>query len=117
MSSGKFTLSRYETNDGDIAPCRVQEETITAWNAAPTGAVTVPVSANMGGSRRRNGINARYASGRWVDDVAPAGYLGTGRVRVPILTPAAFAAIQRGDELAYLGATFVVTGKVNEAIV
>lgn len=112
MSAGVFTRTRYEANNGDIFTARVQPETITAWNPAPAGAVTVNIRANMTGGQRQNGMNARYVMGVW--ETAPAGYKAGGTVRVPVLTPAAFNAIQNDQVLAYLGGTFTVTGTTNE---
>lgn len=116
MSAGAFLASRYETDAGDIVNARVQPETvIPTVNPAPTGAVTFGISANMTGGTRQNGVNARVIYGKWV--TAPAGYLTAGRVVLPILTPTAYQAIDKGDEIAYLGGTFRVTGKRGESLV
>jgi hypothetical protein len=119
MSAGSFDISRYETDAGPIHPCRVQPETIAldidgTANDAPAGAVDGQGSANMGGSRRRNGINARYVLLRFTG-AAPAGYSGDD-VRVPVLTPAAFAAYTLGATGTYLGEAVEVRGRTSEEV-
>jgi len=111
MSAGSFTRTLYQANNGDVFLARVQPETITSWNPAPTGAVTVRIRANMTGGQRQNGMNARYVLGKWT--TAPAGYKPDGTVKLPILTQAAFDALQLDQSLASNGGTFVVTGLVN----
>lgn len=122
MSAGQFTRTKYESNDGTIFGARVQPETLAATiggtaNAAPAGdfAFKAP-SANMGGGRRENGVNARYVSFQWDDGGAPANYLASGTGRLPILTPAVFNSINIGDAVVYAGGTGVVTGTIGESI-
>lgn len=122
MSAGIFEDSIYETNSGALYPCRVQPETLAMTidgtaNAAPAGPVPAGVpSANMRGSRRQNGVTARYVSLKLpVGGTAPAGYSGDN-VTVPVLTAVLFAAIARTSTVVYLGATWNVAGTTPESI-
>lgn len=116
MSAGEFLRSFYETDQNDIMRCRVQPETITGWNAAATGPATVPGSARMQASRRKLGVNARVISAQWVG-TPPTGYDDDSTLRIPILTPAAYNALNVGDQVAYLGANIEIIGKTGEKIV
>ena len=115
MSAGTFIRSFYQLDNGSIARARVQPETIAGFNAAPAGPATVPGSARMGGGRRRFGINARFITGVW-SGAAPTGYDSNGVIRIPILTTAAYNAINLGDTLTYLGASLSVIGKTGEKV-
>jgi hypothetical protein len=115
MSAGPFITAVYTSDNGTKLNARVQPETIAAWNTNPGGAVDLGISANMTGSFRQNGYNARRIFGRWV--TAPLGYLTQGRVTVPILLLTDYNLIDKGDILPYLGGTFQVTGKRGESLV
>jgi len=116
MSAGAFTNSFYETDGGTIYSIRVQPETIIATtNPAATGPATGEGSAAATGGRRRLGINARRVRLQW-DSAAPTGYDVNGTLTIPILTPDAYTALQKGDTFEYLGNTVVVLGKTPEYI-
>jgi len=109
MSAGRFERSFYESNAGDIYPCRVQPETITAFNPAAAGPATQPISAQMRGARRSIGMHARYVSLEW-EGAPPADYDDRTPLRVPILTPTAYDALNLNDVVTYLGANAIVIG-------
>lgn len=109
MSAGRFSRSFYESDANDIFPCRVQPETITAFNPAATGPANQPVSAKMRGGRRAIGMNARYVSLEWAA-APPAGYDDRSSIRVPILTPTAYNVLSLNDTVTYLGANATVIG-------
>ena len=115
MSAGIFTLSRYEADNGDIHPIRVQEETIiAAFNPAPTGAITVNSRVRASRSnRRRYGISARYVNCSWTA-APPAGYKEGASFTLPILSLARYNAINDGDTFSYLGANARVNTKNTE---
>ena len=119
MSFGSFRASKYELDNGDIHPIRVQPETealsIGGANDAPTGAISGQGSATVGKGIRENGIGARLVSLRW-DGAPPTGYDPTGTIRLPILQKTLFDAISLGDTGTYLGGTVVVVGKSPERI-
>lgn len=120
MSSGAFTRSRYETDQGNICRIRVQPETIAATvggtaNAAPTDPVTSGFpSAHARGSRSQIGITARRITVAFA--TPPAGYKADQLLSIPILTPDLYNAIDLDDAVTYLGASGVVVGKIAEAI-
>ena len=58
MSSGNFVTAKYETDRLDVAPIRVQPETITTWNAETTGSVTTD-QVRVSGGKRKIGRKAR----------------------------------------------------------
>lgn len=114
MSSGSFISSFYEDDNLNIRPCRIQPETITAWNAAPTGPATRD-RIRIGGGKNESGRKARYVRlvrniGAVVDGIQPV-----QRLSVPVLTTAAFDAITEGGDLDYLGNTYRVTSKIGES--
>lgn len=103
MSSGKFTASRYETDSGAIVNARVQPETITTGNPAPTGPVSAGYpSVRITGGKRKIGINARSISVKWTGTV-PDGYDPAGVLRIPILSKATYTGLALGGTFTYLG--------------
>lgn len=112
---GAFIKGKYEADNGDIYPIRIQPETVIASvNPAPTGAVDQTIKARVSGSRRRYGVKARNARfGRTVgtgDDQAQQ------YVTLPILTPAAFEGLTEADTITYNGSTYTFVGKTGEVI-
>jgi hypothetical protein len=121
MSAGNFTLSTYQTGEGNFVPIEVQPETLQAtFGAATNDPGAGPIddgfpTAYAKGSRRRNGIHARRVTVRFTADV-PTGYTGQA-LSVPILTSALFTAIAKGTTGTYLGEAIVVSSKQAEVIV
>lgn len=122
MSSGPFTLTRYTTDNGDIAPIRVQPETLGlvlggTTNAAPSGTPTPGFpSARISGSRRRAGINARRVRIR-VTAAGTSGLSVGSVITLPWLQQTGFAALARGVTGTYNTATVQFVGKTSEALV
>jgi len=121
MSSGPFTLTKYETDNGDVVPIKVQPETLTATfagtaNAAPTGASSVGFpSADISRSKRAIGIHARSIS---VKITEPAtGYTDNALVRIPVLNPTVWTGAAKGDAVTCAAGTGTVAGKSPEFIV
>ena len=115
MSAGTFERTFYELDNGEVARARVQPETLAGFNPAAVGPATVAGSARMGGGRRRFGINARFITAVWSGS-APTGYDPDGVIRIPIMTPTAYNALDLGDSLTYLGGTLEVIGKTGEKV-
>lgn len=115
---GSYVRARYETDSGQIHPCRVQPESIIATiNPLPAGQVTNEGSVNMTPSRRRNGISARYVTLTWNEGATPpTGYKPGGFLRLSILTPTAYQSLVTGQTFQYQGSTVVVVGKNPEKI-
>lgn len=109
MSSGVFSDAKYSDDQDRVYACRVQGETLTAWNGTAAGAVSVKGRIKVSAGRREAGLSPRTVSGKWV--ITPAGYAPGGTVKLIVFTKAAFDAIALNDVLAYNGATFKVTGK------
>lgn len=120
MSAGGFNLSKYELDDGStIVPIRVQPETLaftngTNANGAPTGAVTLNVTAYARKSKRQYGIGARTVSISW-NAGAPDGYKDDN-VIVPILSKAVFDGYSIGDVVTYLGTAATIVSKTAEVL-
>lgn len=118
MSSGLFILSKYEANNGDIHPIRVQPETLAAnlgsVNAAPGGASTVGLFATARKNRNAYGLGARKVRIRFTGTV-PDGYAPNQLLTVPVLTPTVFNAIVGGATTGtYLGSPIIVVGTTAE---
>lgn len=119
MSAGQFTRSRYEADNDDIHPIRVQPETLAASlgggaNAAPSGTVNVGISARSSQSSRAFGLRPRQVTLAWTGE-PPTGYDDRGTIRIPILTKTRFDAIVVGGTGTYLGASVTVVGKSPES--
>lgn len=121
MSNGRFVRSRYETDDGEIAPVRVQPETLAATvggqtNAAPPGPTTQSTSAKISRGNREFGLRPRYVTFAWNPGSAPDGYDERTLQKLPILTEAAYNAITNGAPVAYLGGAGTVVSKTPESV-
>jgi len=120
MSQGFFVVSRYEADDGEIFPIRVQPETLTlvvggVVNAPPGGAQTRNTLARVSGGRRRIGIKARSVRFEFVGE-APAGYEEGSTLTLPILTSALYNQIPTsGGTGNYLGTAIRIVGKSSQA--
>ena len=122
MSAGAFVSSIYEleaSNGGGFAACKVQPETLaleiaSTTNAAPAGPVDLPVSAKASKTNREYGIGMRSVTLEFTGAL-PTGYSGDN-VRVPVLTPAAFAAYQNQATGTYLGVGVRVVGRTPERV-
>lgn len=121
MSSGRFEASKYQADNGDIRPIRLQPETKAATinavaNAQPAGALTVGAdSVRVTGSTREIGTRARRVYGVWNPGAAPTGYDERTPFYIPILTQSVFNGITNDQTISYLGGTGRVTGRVGEA--
>lgn len=120
MSAGRFTLEKYECDNGEICPVRVQPETLTfdaggGANAAPTGALTMNTFATVNKGRREYGIGTRKICIEWTA-APPTGYDDRGCLRIPILAKAIYDAIPLLATGTYQGSAFRVTSKTPEFI-
>lgn len=119
MSAGVFILTKYEADNGDIRPIRVQPETLAAnlgsVNAAPAGTADTVGFARVGGGRRRYGIKARTVRIKFTGAL-PDGYAPNQILTVPVLTKTVYDAIIAGTTTGtYLGNAIIVVGKSSEA--
>lgn len=120
MSSGRFVRTVYASDTGEIHPIRLQPETLAATiggaaNAAPSGAATSEISADVSRGGRELGLRPRFITGVWEDGGAPAGYDDRTPVRIPVLTPALFNAASVNGTGSYLGANFTIVSKTAES--
>lgn len=121
MSNGPFTISKYETDNGDIVPIKVQPETLTATfdstaNAAPAGAVSEGFpSADVSRSKRAIGIHARTISVRITTPAS--GYADNSLVRIPVMQPSVYNGAAKGDAVTCAAGSGTVAGKSPEFIV
>ena len=120
MSSGAFSLTRYQTDQGNIVNIKVQPETVaasinSATNTAPTADLTAGFpSAKVSGTRRTLGINARTITIKFT--ASKAGYKDDSPIKIPALTPAFFNACQVGATGSYNGTNCRVVGRSPEVI-
>lgn len=120
MSAGAFEISKYQTNEGNVHPIRIQPETLAAaigatTNAAPAAEADGEGSASVSKGRRANGINARLVRLRFTA-APPAGYQANGTITIPALLPAFYDAAKKGAEATYLGTACVVSGRSPETV-
>lgn len=119
MSSGAFSLTKYEMDGGQIVPINLQPETLaltdgTNANDAPAGAVTLSLRAKARKGTREYGIGARNITLSW-NGSPPTGYNDDNLI-VPVLTPAAFTAYTVGGAITYLGTAATVVSKKPEQL-
>lgn len=120
MSSGAFTISKYETDDAVVHPIRVQPETIAAEfgateNAAPAGAVTDNQRVKVTKGVREYGIGARTATLTF-GDTPPTGYRPYSYITIPVLKKSVWDAITDGSAATYLETSATVAYKTAERI-
>lgn len=116
MSTGVFSRTFYEANNGDIYRIRIQPETAQAViggtaNSAPAGPATVGISAKVSKSRNEIGLGARKVSIFTANP--PANYAGN-TAQIAVLTPALYDGLNGGESVTYLGATWEVVGFLPE---
>lgn len=120
MSAGVFSRSKYQSDDGDIHPIRVQPETLTATfgstaNAAPAGPIDNPLSAKVSNGNRSFGLKPRSVTITFGES-PPTDYKSNSYIRLPILQSALYNTISTGDSVTYLGGTATVVGKNPERV-
>lgn len=119
MSSGAFTRSKYEADDGTILAIRVQPETLLAniggANTAPAGAVNGLGSAKARGGRREIGVKARRVTVAFTATV-PDNYKEGTLLQIPILTKTLYDSIGVNATGTYLGQPVEVVGKTAESV-
>lgn len=120
MSAGSFTRSKYESNNGDIHPIRVQPETLTAQfgstaNSAPAGAINNPISARVSNGNRQFGLKPRTATITFGAS-PPTGYKAEAYIRIPILQESLWNTLSNGTTLTYLGSAATVVGTSPERV-
>lgn len=119
MSAGAFTFTFYGADNSDIHPIRLQPETLTATfdsvtNAAATGPADSKIVVNATGSRRGNGLFARYVTVRFTA-TPPTGYLAGQTYKIVVPLSSVFNGITRGSVGTYLGVATQVISKTPEA--
>lgn len=106
MSAGGFDPSIYESNLGLFFPISIQPETLTLTlngvaNAAGAGPVGAGLpSARVSAGRRSLGVNARLVRVRF-NNTLPPGYKQDGLLTLPVLTPAVYNGLARGQTGTY----------------
>jgi hypothetical protein len=124
MSAGPFIISKYAASYGggvNTHPIRVQPETTTAThtgttNAAPTGAITSPISARSSTGRRALGLLPRSVTLKAPATGQPAGYKPEGITRIPCLQEAFYNKCLKGTIVSYLGVNWIVVGVSSERV-
>lgn len=120
MSSGAFTLSKYETNAGEIHPVRVQPETLTATfgstaNAAPSGSVTNNQRAKVTKGKRQYGIGCRTITLTFGAS-PPSDYRAYSYITIPVMQQSVWDAITDGSTVTYRSTAGTVQYKTPERI-
>lgn len=120
MSAGAFTKARYITDQGDTHPIRVQPETLSLTfgstpNDPPPPPVDTPLSVKVSNGNRSFGVKPRSVTIAF-KVTAPTGYKVGSYIRLPILQPGLYNAINVDDTCTYLSNTATVIGKNPERI-
>lgn len=120
MSMGAFVISKYEDDDGEIHPIRVQPETLalqlgSTANAAPAGAVTDNQRAKVTKGAREYGIGARTVTITF-GATPPTGYRPYSYITLPVLVQATWDAITDGSAVTYQTTAGTVSYKTAERI-
>jgi hypothetical protein len=120
MSAGAFTRSSYQTSlqiadtgAGAVCLIRVQPETLSCTvggvaNSAPTGGVTLPLTAVVSRGRRAKGIIPRTVTLVAATTGQPTGYKPGGLTTIPCLNLDFFQACSNATDattVSYLGST------------
>lgn len=114
--AGRFLSAKYEAENGDIHPIRIQPETVFDENLEPTGGVTKQTFARVTGSRRRYGLKARILTlSRDIGDATNYGG-GTLYARIPVLKKASVAALLTGSTITYQEVAWTIVGVTPESI-
>jgi hypothetical protein len=81
-----YVITKYQADNGDILPIKVLKATTEVTdNDAPSGAITVPQRAKVGGSRKGYGCHARGLN--LYREVGGGGQGGTPPVRLTTFMP------------------------------
>lgn len=120
MSSGAFTISKYETDDGEIHPIRIQPETLalqlgSTANAAPSGSVTDNQRVKVTKGAREYGIGARTVTITF-GATPPTDYRPYAYITLPVLQQSVWDAITDGSAVTYQGTAGTVSYKTDERI-
>lgn len=120
MSTGAFKFSKYEDDDGNIHPIRIQPETETlslgGANSPPAGTVDDNQFVRVSGSPRAYGLKARWVSFRFTDATPPNGYKPGSLLRLPILTESVYDGIIAGATTGtYQTGAIIAVGKGGES--
>lgn len=122
MSAGGFVGAIYESNIlAETMPALVQPETLGlvlggVANASAGDTVTLPLRVSMSRNRNSLGVKARTVALRWTA-APPTGYKADSTVRVPIMNPELFDAINPNISTGtYLGAAVICVGKTPEFV-
>lgn len=111
--NGPFTLSKYESDEGTIYPIKVQPETITTFNAEPSGSVTGKLFVKVSNHKRSYGISPRRVT--LGIEVGTAPLQATKYLTLPILSKASFDALVIGQTASYDGQSWKVQSKIKES--
>lgn len=120
MSAGSFSVSKYQSDLGDIHEIKIQPETAemdidSVENTAPPSAVNSVFAAEVNRGARAYGLRPRKIRVAFKAS-PPAGYRPYTTLTLPILQKSVFDGINNGDTVTYNGGTGEVTKKLAEDI-
>lgn len=115
MSAGAFQLFRYQRNDGEIHPIRLQPETEALViegidNDQPAGAATRQTLASVSKSNTAHGLRPRKINVKFTG-TPPTGYKADQTYCLPALQPAIWNAAVTGATGTYLGVAVEVVSR------
>lgn len=119
MSSGSFTTTKYELDNGTVVPFRAQPETLLftsggTANDEPAGAVTLSLFAKANKGTREYGIGTRRITISW-EGSPPTDYADEN-LNISIMQSSVFDGYNVGDTATYLGTTCTIVAKKAEQL-
>ncbi len=119
MSAGAFIRSRYQANNDEVHPIRIQPETETLIiqglpNEPPAVLPTQKIYAKVSGGKREFCLTPRSVTIVFNDIDPPGGYLDNSPIKLPILTQTVWDQILPGATGTYLGKTIEVVSRSPE---
>ena len=117
MSQGRILPTFYLSDDGEVHPIRIDEQTAAATingeaNTPAAGPATSRIRYLVRAGNRRKVPRARGVYFSWVD-ARPTGYVGSGG-SLPVFSPTVWGDIVEGAVGTYLGVPINITGKYSE---
>lgn len=112
MSSGPFVKTKYESDDLNVHPIRVQPEGSPVNGTPPAGNIDVNISAQVGGSRRSYGLHARGI--RLYREIGTGATLSRRYNFYPVLTKTAYDGYVKDQTFTIDGVEWKLLNKVPE---
>ena len=111
-----YSKTKYEADNGQVHPIRLQPDTLTAAGSVPAGGVTSPISADIRKSKREYGLGPRGVSASRTVGTAPDTF--KKRIFIPVLVKADYASgsFIPGGQITYKGQSYTIDSLIPEYV-